>query len=202
MFESQNKDERTGTDEPPIGLGTADKKNYTVGRGRPPKETRWKKGQSGNPSGRPKNRQNLKTELKGIANKRINVRDGEAEQKLSLIGANLLTHGVRGAKGDVQSSKLFLSVSEKYGLLDEQNSSGLVGGSAALPSPSNSSHQSEALFANLNLDLLSEDEKIELARFGHVIDLGGDFTALSERDFERAKKIANKARGRNVTLQG
>jgi hypothetical protein len=32
-----------------------------------------------------------------------------------------------------------------------------------------------------------------------VIDLGGDFTALSTNDFERVKQIVNKGRGTDVT---
>ena len=40
-----------------------------------------------------------------------------------------------------------------------------------------------------------------LARLGQIIDLGGDFTALTDSDFERAKKIANKARGKDITAK-
>jgi hypothetical protein len=37
---------------------------------------------------------------------------------------------------------------------------------------------------------------------GQIIDLGGDFTALNERDFELAKQIVNKGRGKDVTPNG
>jgi hypothetical protein len=32
------------------------------------------------------------------------------------------------------------------------------------------------------------------------MDLVGGFTALSTRDFERAKEIANKGKGKDITL--
>jgi hypothetical protein len=82
----------------------------------------------------------------------------------------------------------------RVGLGEEQE-----GGFSALLPPQIQSVPSDALFANLNLDLLSDEDKIELARLGQIIDLGGDFTALSERDFELAKQIANKGRGKDVT---
>lgn len=40
-----------------------DNNNYQVGYGKPPKHSRWKKGQSGNPRGRPKGTRGLKTDL-------------------------------------------------------------------------------------------------------------------------------------------
>ena len=43
-------------------------KDYNVGKGKPPKSTRFKPGQSGNPKGRPKGRKNLKTELDEVLN--------------------------------------------------------------------------------------------------------------------------------------
>lgn len=37
------------------------RKSYKVGYGRPPEKSQWKPGHSGNPSGRPKKKQNVKT---------------------------------------------------------------------------------------------------------------------------------------------
>ena len=85
----------------------APKGDYLVGKGRPPLETRWQPGQSGNPRGRRKGHRNVKTELREIAFKKIMVRDGETECQLSLVGANVLAHGVKGAKGDVRSANFF-----------------------------------------------------------------------------------------------
>jgi len=98
--------------------------DYEVGYCRPPVHTQYEKGKSGNPKGRSKGRRNAKTELKEIVNKKFKVREGETEHKLSLLGANVLAHGVKGAKGDVRSAGLFLSNALKLGLLEDEEAEG------------------------------------------------------------------------------
>jgi len=44
---------------------------YKVGKGRPPAKSRWRPGQSGNPTGRPKGSKNLDTILTEILNGKI-----------------------------------------------------------------------------------------------------------------------------------
>ncbi len=56
-----------------------------------------------------------------------------------------------------------------------------------------------ALLETIDRSLLSDDEQIELSHLSTVIDLGGDFTALSSSDFDRFKQILNKGRGKDVT---
>lgn len=94
--------------------------DYRVGRDRPPVEHRFQPGQSGNPKGRPKGRQNLKTEIHNVATRKVTVRDGEKKSQLSLVAANLLAHGLKGAKGDARSSGLFVGYIQKMGYLEEQ----------------------------------------------------------------------------------
>lgn len=179
--------------------------DYTVGYCKPPLHTRWQPGQSGNPNGRPKKRHDLKAELKKIAAKTMTVRDGETAHQVSMAAANVLAHGVKGAKGDVRSAGLFLSITQKMGLLEDDETavinelahSGRTAGEivASAPAPS------EILFANLELNLLTRQDIVELSRLAQVIDMGGDFTALSTADFERVKYIVNKGRGKDVTAQ-
>jgi len=182
--------------------------DYTVGRGRPPLHTRWKPGQSGNPSGRRKGRRNVKSEIKEVMSKQIKVRDGETVRKLSLVAANVLVHGVKGAKGDIRSSGLILNTAHKMGLLTQEDDIAAADAmqddqraGAILTASANNLRQSETLFENLDLSLLSREEQIELSRLADVIDLGGDITALSTTDFDRVKHIANKGRGKDITPQ-
>jgi hypothetical protein len=54
------------------------KGKYRVGKGRPPTETQWKCGQSGNPSGRPKGSRNFATIFGEILNRtRTVLRNGK-----------------------------------------------------------------------------------------------------------------------------
>lgn len=93
--------------EPGASIDEPRKGDYRVGRNRPPVETRFKPGQSGNPKGRPKGRRNVKTELKEILSKKVTIRDAENTRKVSLPAANILAHAFKGAKGDVRSFEPF-----------------------------------------------------------------------------------------------
>jgi hypothetical protein len=179
-----------------------------VGKGRPPLETRWKPGQSGNLKGRPKDRRNVKAELKEIATKKVVVRDGEKDRRVSLLAANLLAHGVKGAKGDVRSAGLFLNHAYRLALLDDEDAAIIesternsLDGGVVLIAPASKSRPSDSLFENLNLQLLAREELTELARLAEIVDLGGDITALNTPDFERMKQIVNRGRGKDIIIQ-
>ena len=128
---------------------------------------------------------------------------------VTLLGANVLAHGVKGAKGDVRSSNLFLSHVRNSGVLDQNDNEATdtikqddLSAKAVMVAPPQKPRPSEWLFENLDPDLLSRDEKIELSRLAEIIDLGGDVTALSTTDFERIKSILNKGRGKDITPPG
>jgi hypothetical protein len=179
----------------------AGRPGYVVGYGRPPVHSRFKQGQSGNLKGRPKGRRNVKSELREIVAKKIVVRDGEKERQVSLLGANVLSHGVKGAKGDVRSAGLFLNSAYRMGLLDDEDAVAIESAErdsrndgVVLITPASKSRPSDTLFENLDLQLLPREELTELARLAEIIDLDG-VTALSTADFERMKHIINKGRG-------
>jgi hypothetical protein len=168
--------------------------SYENGYGKPPKEYQFKPGQSGNPNGRPKERRNRKTVMREIVDQTYTINIGDSKKKLDLISANLLTHGVKGAKGDVRSFNSFMKAAEKLGLLDDNGANNSV---PAITGPKSS--PAEALFDNVDQALLSREEMIEMSRLAEVIDLGGDFTALSAADFAQLKKITEKGRGKDIT---
>jgi Family of unknown function (DUF5681) len=172
--------------------------DYKVGRNRPPVEHRFKPGQSGNRKGRPKGRQNLKTEIKNIVNKKVTVRDGEKTSKLSLLAANVLAHGLKGAKGDARSSGLFVSYTQKMGYLEEQmdQSSSDTSGVNPYPVPKT---PADHLLVGLDVDRLTRDEQVELSRLCEEIDLAGHVATLSTAKFERFKLRINKGHGKDGT---
>jgi Family of unknown function (DUF5681) len=57
--------------------------DYDVGWGKPPQHSRFKKGQSGSPNGRPPKARNLKTDLVAELGARIRVREGDREVSIS-----------------------------------------------------------------------------------------------------------------------
>jgi hypothetical protein len=79
-------------DDDPEGPG------YEVGYGRPPKATRFKPGQSGNPRGRPKGAKSIPALLEGELNRKIRVREGNRERMLTkreLLVRRLVANGVQ-----------------------------------------------------------------------------------------------------------
>jgi Family of unknown function (DUF5681) len=199
MSERLSEDGRIGADDPIVRPKQARKGDYDVGYGRPPKQYQFKKGQSGNPRGRPPKKLNKTDVWNQIMTEPMYIREeGKAARKITKYEGLCQAQLTKAIKGHTGSAKFVIEEATRSGFAAEQD----CNFSVLPPRLSDSSPHSEALFANLNLDLLSDDEKIELARLGQIIDLGGDFTALTASDFERAKKIADKARGKDITPNG
>ncbi len=75
-----------------------------VGYGKPPKHSRFKKNQSGNPNGRPKGTKNLKTELEEELRERIVVREGGKPKKVTKLRAILKGQAAKAAQGDTKAA--------------------------------------------------------------------------------------------------
>lgn len=82
----------------------------TVGYGKPPKHTRWKKGQSGNPKGRPKGARGLKTDLDRVLRKVLTIegRGKTLKGTTQLLALEMLAR--RAATGDVRSIKALVDL--------------------------------------------------------------------------------------------
>jgi hypothetical protein len=87
---------------------------YAVGYGRPPAHTRFRKGRSGNPHGRPPGRTDARLDkLIGAELLRpIHVREGERSFKLPMIIAVLRQISVQALKGSLPAQRRFLDVAQ------------------------------------------------------------------------------------------
>src|SRR5256885_15065630 len=89
-------------DDDEVGPGL-NETSYAVGFCRPPLHTRFKPGQSGNPSGRAKGSQNFKTLLDQILKEEIPLLDGDRSRKVSKAEAITRRLVIGAMKGDVRS---------------------------------------------------------------------------------------------------
>jgi hypothetical protein len=195
------KSDESGTDEDRINDDTDNDntednagKDYKVGRGRPPLQTRFKPGQSGNPRGRPLGSANLSTSVKRVVYKKVTVREGKRTRKVTMFEAALQAHAVKATQGDARSGNLFFGTVQKTGLFPDQapNSDAQAGGAALMaPPPRLPSYE---LFQNLDPALLSNGEKIELSRLAEIVDRDGGIFALDPSDYARVREIIYKGR--------
>jgi hypothetical protein len=84
--------------------------NYEIGWGKPPVGVRFKKGQSGNPKGRPRGTRNLKTDLRELLQEKVVTREGERPVQISTQQALLRSTLIRGLKGDVRATTNILNL--------------------------------------------------------------------------------------------
>ena len=86
------------------------KDNYEVGYGKPPRRTRFTKGQSGNPRGRPRGAKNLKTLLSEALNEPVIVIENGARRRVTKREAIITQLVNRSATADWRAIKILLDL--------------------------------------------------------------------------------------------
>lgn len=81
-----------------------------IGYKKPPKHTRWTKGQSGNPKGRAKGQRNLKTDLIAELNESVQLNEGGVHRRLTKQRALLKALAARAIGGDGRAASLVLNL--------------------------------------------------------------------------------------------
>jgi hypothetical protein len=85
-------------------------KSYEVGYGKPPKATRFKRGQSGNPRGRPKGSLNLATDLAAELGEQVTVREGGRPRRISKQRALIKSLTAQALRGEVRATTALLAL--------------------------------------------------------------------------------------------
>lgn len=93
--------------------------DYDVGFGKPPKDTQFRKGRSGNPRGRPKGTKNLKTDLTEELQELISVREGNTRKTISKQRAMLKSLIAKAVHGDTRAVNTVLQMLNRLVLADE-----------------------------------------------------------------------------------
>lgn len=78
--------------------------DYDVGYGKPPTHTQFKKGQSGNPKGKPKGHKNFKTDLMDELSEQISIQENGKQRKITKQRALIKSSVAKGIKGDAKAA--------------------------------------------------------------------------------------------------
>ena len=90
------------------------KQDYDVGYCKPPKATQFKKGQSGNPKGRPKGSNNLSTDVKAILKAPVPISEGGKRRNVTTQKAVLLRLREKALKGDAKAIDQLVALAGAY----------------------------------------------------------------------------------------
>ncbi len=88
--------------------------DYKIGYGRPPKANQFKKGQSGNKSGRPKGSQNLKSIVETEANAKVHIREGGESKTVTRAEALVKSTFNKAIQGAANATVISIGLMEKY----------------------------------------------------------------------------------------
>lgn len=87
---------------------------YEVGRGRPPKDTQFKKGQSGNPSGRKKGSLNMATLVRKVVSTEIPVTENGARRCVPALEGILVRQMHEALRGNARATQLILDLCQQH----------------------------------------------------------------------------------------
>lgn len=121
---------------------------YSVGYGRPPAHSRWRKGQSGNPRGRKKGEHNLHTVVRREIGETIQISEAGKPKRITKLEAvvkSLMAHSI---KGNPRHTTILLAVVKELPDQDLQHAKTLL-----------SPKEQAAIDAFLRRNPISGDEK-------------------------------------------
>jgi len=92
----------------------------SVGYGRPPVHSRFKSGQSGNPSGRRRGAKNMNSIVREALTKKVTIREGDKIYKVTQFEAIMRNLAINAMKGDLKAIKTILVLMEHIDIWQEE----------------------------------------------------------------------------------
>jgi hypothetical protein len=92
---------------------TDEDSQYEVGYGKPPKNTQFPQGRSGNPKGRPKGSRNLASIVLRETREKLLVRGPRGSRKITKLEAAVMQLGNKAAQGDPRAQREFFSLVQR-----------------------------------------------------------------------------------------
>lgn len=92
--------------------------DYKVGYKKPPKDSQFKKGQSGNPNGRPKGTKNTLSLIEQVLNEKVFIREGGTQKEVTKTEAVVMRMAQKAMEGDIKAVERLLKYSEA---IDKRN---------------------------------------------------------------------------------
>lgn len=89
-------------------------KDLEMGYKKPPKHTQFKKGQSGNPKGRPKGRKNTSTIVNKVLNQKVMISVNGKPRSVSYTEALIQKMAAKGLSGATRDQKAMLDLINEY----------------------------------------------------------------------------------------
>jgi hypothetical protein len=133
--------------------------------------------------------------------KKIAVRKGEKTTKVPVLEVIAETFALKAAQGDRHAANVVINLAIKSGVLGSARHDAVLSPAPEPTATARDMRPSDKLVESLEPKLLSNDEKIELAKLAERTDLVGDVMELGDDDLLRLKEIVNKGRGKNVEPQ-
>ncbi len=122
-------------------------KDYKVGYGKPPQRTRFRKGQSGNPRGRPKGARGFKTDLRAELSEKVKVTEHGRTRHLTKQQVIVKALAAKAIRGDTRAISILIDlILVHFGVDGDQLTAGRL------------SNSDEALIAEFLLQGLANGE--------------------------------------------
>lgn len=104
---------------------------YEIGYRRPPKKGQFKKGQSGNPKGRPKGSKNFMTLLEQELDQKITVNENGRKKEITRMQAMVKRLVADSLQGNLRTTIAMVGLLQRHGKLDETDNEELLPGDYA-----------------------------------------------------------------------